>query len=73
MKTVFVALLAISSLAIVITTLIMEPKQQGMDGVFGGSGSVHNTARSAKESLLQKITIIAAVVFMISALVLAAL
>lgn len=69
MKNLFMILLVISSIGIIIATNLMEPKQQGMGGSYGQDTNVFGrTANKAKEALLQKITIISAVVFMLSAI-----
>lgn len=69
MKTFFLVLLTLSSLSIIVTTLLMEPKQQGAGSAFGASQTgLGQTAQGRKEALLQKITIVSAIVFMISAI-----
>ncbi len=67
MKYFFIALLVIASIIILITTLMMEPKTkagssfgQTDSNMFGTS--VHKT----KDAFLNKITIVAAVVFTVS-------
>ncbi len=68
MQTFFIVLLVISSLAIIVSTLMMEPKTEGMGTLTGGETNVFGKSASrGKEQILQTIMIVAAVVFLISA------
>lgn len=68
MQTFFIVLLVISSLAIIVSTIMMEPKTEGMGTLTGGETNVFGKSASrGKEQILQTIMIVAAVVFLISA------
>lgn len=68
MQTFFIVLLVISSLAIIVSTLMMEPKTEGMGTLTGGeTNAFGKSASRGKEQILQTIMIVAAVVFLISA------
>lgn len=68
MQTFFIVLLVISSLAIIVSTLMMEPKTEGMGTLTGGETNVFGKSASrGKEQILQTIMIVAAVVFLVSA------
>ena len=74
METIFLILLVVSSISIIVSTSEMEPKEQGLDGIYGGTTSKFGqTAQEKKEATLEKITIISAIVFVVSALAVAAL
>lgn len=72
MKTVFLALLVISSLGIIISTLLMEPKAEGMGSLSGQDSNVFGAgATKTKEALLNKIVVVSGVLFLVSSIVLA--
>lgn len=69
METLFIVLLVISSLAIIVSTLLMDPKTEGMGTLSGGETNVFGKSASrGKEQLLQTIMIVAAIVFLISSI-----
>lgn len=70
----FSVLILASSLILIISVVMQEGSSQGMGAISGGgSNSLFGNARgSSREEVLKKITVISAVVFIISALVLAA-
>jgi len=74
MYTLFITLLALSSLVIVLTVLVMEPKTEGMGTLGGGETNVFGKSASrGKEALLGKVMIGAAIVFLISSIMVAIL
>lgn len=71
METLFIVLLVISSLAIIVCTLLMEPKTEGMGTLSGGETNVFGKSASrGKEKLLQTIMIVSAIIFLISSILL---
>lgn len=73
-QTFFSVLILASSLSLIVSVLLQEGSEEGL-GSMGGNApdSLWGKNRgSSKEAILQRITIVAAVVFIISALVLAA-
>lgn len=74
MVTVFSTLILISALALIISVLFQESKTEGMGAITGGSQNVWGRgAPRTKEVVLHKITIVSAVVFMASAIIIAAI
>lgn len=70
MDTLFIVLMVISSIAIIVATLIMEPKTEGMGSISGAETNVFGKSASrGKEQILQRIMIVSAIVFLISAIV----
>lgn len=70
MQTVFIGLLVIASIVIIVSTLLMEPKTEGMGSLTGAESNVFGKSASrGKEKLLTKLMIGAAIVFMISSVV----
>lgn len=74
MQMLFSILLLISALGVIISVLLQESNEGGL-GAVGGNAPTSlwggNRGKS-KEAILQRITIISAVVFIISTLILAA-
>lgn len=69
METLFIVLLVISSLAIIVSTLLMEPKTEGMGTLSGGETNVFGKSASrGKEQVLSTIMVVAAIVFLISSI-----
>nr|WP_083430799.1 preprotein translocase subunit SecG [Ndongobacter massiliensis] len=67
METFFVVLLVIVSVLIIVATLAMEPKTQGAGSAYGQETNVFGkSAHQSRDRMLQKITIICSLVFMIS-------
>lgn len=67
MHTLFIALLVISSIVIIATTLVMEPKTEGMGALYGADTNVFGKSASrGREKLLSRLMIVSAVVFFIS-------
>ena len=74
MTSLFSVLILASSLAIIVAVAMQDGSSDGM-GAMGGNASnlAFGSARgSSREDILKKITVVSAVIFIISALVLAA-
>lgn len=72
MRTVFLVLLIISSIGIILSTLLMGPKAEGMGSIAGGESNVFGKGASrGKESLLNKATAAFGVLFLISSILVA--
>lgn len=66
MSTLFIILLVISSVVIIGTTLLMDPKT-GAGSMYGQDANAFGTsAYHGKDQMLNKVTVICAVVFVIS-------
>lgn len=73
MTTVFTVLLVIASVVVIITTLLMEPKE-GPDILYGkDSNAFGKSAHKSKDAMLTSVTIVAACVFVVSLIGLVAL
>lgn len=72
--TIFFSILVLaSSLALIISVVLQESSEQGLGTLAGGSGALFGKTRgTSREDMLRRITVISAVIFMISTLVLAA-
>lgn len=75
MKTFLIVLLIISSVALIVSILMSPPKTQGMGAIGGGGAETLFGRKKAKGlyGILEKITIVSAVVFMLSAFIYAIL
>lgn len=76
MSMFFSILILISSISLIISVVLQEGSSQGIGAIGGGNAgdSLWSKSRGkSKEELLKRLTIGSAVVFMISALVLAAI
>lgn len=74
MITLFTIIFLISSIALIISVLLQDEKSQGLGALTGSKDSVFGSAKSrGKDFLLRRVTTISAIVFMISALALAAI
>lgn len=74
MTTLFSVLILISSILLIVTVLFQESKSEGLGAISGGAEKIWGKARArTMEATLRKITTISAIVFMISAIVLAAI
>ncbi|HPP31974.1 MAG TPA: preprotein translocase subunit SecG [Soehngenia sp.] len=73
MATFFAVLMLISSIVLIVSILMQESKQEGLGSIGGGTADsiFGKSIGTSKQALLRKITIVASVVFMISALALA--
>lgn len=69
MRTILIALLLISSIGIIISILLMDPKAEGMGSITGGGAHLFNHQSRGKEKLLQNLTIGFAIIFAISTIV----
>ena len=64
----------LSSVAIVISTLLMEPKSEGMGSLSGSETNVFGkSASKGKEALLSRITVVSSVIFAVSTVLVSAL
>jgi preprotein translocase subunit SecG len=70
----FSILVLLSSLALIISVVLQEGNDDGMSALSGGaSGSLFGKSRgTTRTDMLKRITVVSAVIFMISTLVLAA-
>ncbi|KPU26474.1 preprotein translocase subunit SecG [Caloranaerobacter sp. TR13] len=75
MKILFTILILVSSLVLIASILLQSGKNAGLSGtIAGGAESIWGKNKSRTyEGILSKITSISAIVFVLSALVLAAL
>lgn len=72
METALVILLLISSIGIILSTILMEPKAEGMGSISGSSANIFGkTASRGKEKMLSTATMVFGVIFSITALLLA--
>jgi preprotein translocase subunit SecG len=70
----FSALILISGISIIVAVLFQESKSEGLGAVSGGAEKLWGRSGArTKEAMLSKITTISAIVFMISAIALAAI
>ena len=70
MRNIFIILLLISSVGVILSTIFMEPKAEGMGSITGGHAHMFNHQSRGKEKLLNSLTIIFGVVFAISTVLL---
>lgn len=74
MQTFITVVLLISCLGVIISTLLMEPKSEGMGSLSGSSSNAFGkTASRGKEQMLNMATIISGAVFAISTIILTAI
>ncbi|NLJ78004.1 MAG: preprotein translocase subunit SecG [Tissierellia bacterium] len=74
MVKLFSALILISGIVLIVSILFQESKSEGLGAITGGSGGRFGISRARTlEDMLAKITTVAAIVFMVSALVIAAI
>ena len=74
MTILFSALILISGISIIVAVLFQESKSEGLGAVSGGAEKLWGRSGArTKEAMLSKITTISAIVFMISAIALAAI
>jgi preprotein translocase subunit SecG len=74
MATFFSVLILLSSISLIISVLLQEGSEEGL-GTIGGNApeSLWGKNRgTSKEAMLQRVTIVSAIIFIISALALAA-
>ncbi len=69
MKTFFIALLLLSSVGVIVSTLLMDPKAEGMGSITGGGAHLFNHASRGKEKLLHYITVASGIIFAVSTIV----
>ena len=73
MKTVLLALLAISSIAIIIAVLFQESKSDGVASLSGDTNIGGQAGKTTKNTYINRIVVVAGVIFFISAITLAAI
>ena len=74
MTILFSALILISGISIIVAVLFQESKSEGLGAVSGGAEKLWGRSGArTKEAMLSKTTTVSAIVFMISAIVLAAI
>ena len=74
MDKLFIVLLVVSSVIIIVASLIMEPKTEGMGSLSGAETNVFGKyASRGREQILQRLMVISAIVFMISAIMISVL
>ncbi|MBC7088182.1 preprotein translocase subunit SecG [Vibrio parahaemolyticus] len=73
MATFFSVLMLISSIVLIVSILMQESKQEGLGSIGGGAADsiFGKSIGTSRQALLRKITIVASVIFMISAVALA--
>lgn len=72
MQNILLGILLISCVVVIISTMLMEPKAEGMGSISGSSANVFGkTASRGKEKLLSSLTWISGVVFVITTILLA--
>ena len=73
MVKLFSGLLLISSLGLIISVVFQESKSEGMGAVAGQSTSIWDRSNNDLDAMLGRITVFSSIIFMVSALVLAAI
>lgn len=74
MQNFMTVLLLMASVAIIIAVLLMEPKSQGMGTISGSDTNVFGKSGfKTKDALYNKVTVVASIVFLVSAIIVAAL
>lgn len=66
MKTFFIILLLISSIGVILSTVLMDPKAEGMGSITGGHAHMFNHKSRGREKLLNNLTVIFGIVFAVS-------
>lgn len=71
----FSILILISSIALIVSVLFQESKSEGLGAAYGGTTESFFSRSGSRtiEAMLAKVTTVSAIVFMISAIVLAAI
>ncbi len=74
MVTVFSILLLVSAITLIVTVLMQESSSEGMGAIAGGAETIWGKNKSnSKDAMLARLTTIAAVIFMVSAVAIAAI
>lgn len=66
MKTVFLALLLLSSVGIIFATVLMDPKSEGMGSITGSAEQLLGKQSRGKDKLLNTVTVACGIVFAVS-------
>ena len=70
----FSALILISGIALIVSVLFQESKSEGLGAISGGAEKLWGKTKArSMEAILRKVTTVSAIVFMVSALVIAAI
>lgn len=73
MTTLFSVLMLISSITLIVSIVMQESKSEGLGALGGGSDSLFGKSiGTSRQAMLRKVTIASAIVFIISAIALAA-
>lgn len=71
MQNILLGILLISCVVVIISTMFMEPKAEGMGSISGSSANVFGkTASRGKENLLSTLTWVSGVVFVVTTILL---
>lgn len=73
MKTVLLALLIISSIAIIIAVLLQESKSDGVASISGETNIGGQGGKTTKNTYINRVVVVSGIVFFISALAIAAI
>lgn len=74
MQTLFSIVIIISSIILIVTIMLQPSKSEGLGAIGGGAESIWGKNKGKSyEDMLSKLTTVSAILFIISALVLAAL
>lgn len=73
MTTLFSVLMLISSITLIVSIVMQESKSEGLGALGGGSDSLFGKSiGTSRQAMLRKVTIASSIVFIISAIALAA-
>lgn len=70
MSTVLMAIQIIISIALILTVILQQRKASRASGIFGGGTTADYGGKKGREAFLMKLTIIIAILFMLSSLLL---
>lgn len=74
MQTAFTIILVIASIVIIGAVLLKEPSSQGLGSAYGSETKLFDmSGNNAMDALLNRIIVVAAVVFVLSAIIVTAL
>lgn len=74
MQTAFTVILVIASIVIIAAVLVKEPTSQGLGSAYGSETSMFDmSGNNALDALINRIIVLAAIVFVVSAIVVTAL
>jgi len=73
MQNVLSVIILLASIAIIAAVMLQEPKREGLGAAYGGSTNIFGQSGSGKDALLNKVTIVAFIVFLVAAIAIAAI